>query len=674
MALSDESVHNVAMRFIYVLEDEQKFQKQIVDAVNQIDPKIQVRFFLNLESFAEWVKELMLKGPQVITQGGRPPSWLPPVEIKPGEIHYLVTVIAKVEFLNAKQIPLIKKTRELFVQRQVCPREDPTTFVLTTFEDSAVKIKEYMDASLNNLIFKPFDRLILTQHLIFAIEGRRPPSTFIIANQRINANVEMLKEVKLEAVSDVGFITYSDRKIDKSAASKYYANFFSVEKQKSIMATLQNCQPAPNKEGYFTCAFSYYAASPAQISSIRKKIRSQKSDFNFSWETVCADKRRESREIGVVFIDEDTATAEELAETLRRRFEKIRISTYKSFNEFMTDLDPKMAENRIKEENRNAVAVPKAFPLNMDVKIIFDHTGATILDVIHPSKQPIPMLGTRDAEIKVNTKWWLTALGTEQFTAWKSWVNAPKDIVLIVKHENFTFYIRPRGLEKDDAKKKMSIRFEELTTEARHAFLSANSKIPKITDVIVASHRVVFPSAGEEWFKIKEILRKRSGISDHTALVLLIASKDFKEEELRQYANFVSDIFYKPMDRTYFIYKLYTFFPELKSPKEPVTIQTNKNDDTLFTANPVQISEISEAGIMMQYYRTISVGSFRDFVLWQPYDVGAPRLVATCNYCMESASQEGIYNIHFVFFGMTDHFLKTIRIWIRDTYIQGKER
>jgi hypothetical protein len=142
---------------------------------------------------------------------------------------------------------------------------------------------------------------------------------------------------------------------------------------------------------------------------------------------------------------------------------------------------------------------------------------------------------------------------------------------------------------------------------------------------------------------------------------------------LRQYASIVTDFFYKPIDRTYFIYKLYTFFPELKSPKEPITIQTNKNEETLFTANPVQIAEISEAGLMMQYYRTISVGSFRDFVLWQPYEVGAPRLVATCNYC-EEAQQEGVYNVHFVFFGMTDYFLKTIRIWIRDTYIQGKER
>jgi hypothetical protein len=89
--------------------------------------------------------------------------------------------------------------------------------------------------------------------------------------------------------------------------------------------------------------------------------------------------------------------------------------------------------------------------------------------------------------------------------------------------------------------------------------------------------------------------------------------------------------------------------------------------------NPVTVNEISEAGFVMQYYRSVAVGSFREIILWQPYEIGAPELLATCNYCEENPAQKGSYNCHFVFFGISDHLLKRIRVWIRDNYILSKE-
>ena len=38
--------------------------------------------------------------------------------------------------------------------------------------------------------------------------------------------------------------------------------------------------------------------------------------------------------------------------------------------------------------------------------------------------------------------------------------------------------------------------------------------------------------------------------------------------------------------------------------------------------NPVQVTEISEAGLVMNYYRAITIGSFRRFILWFPVEIG----------------------------------------------------
>jgi hypothetical protein len=60
-------------------------------------------------------------------------------------------------------------------------------------------------------------------------------------------------------------------------------------------------------------------------------------------------------------------------------------------------------------------------------------------------------------------------------------------------------------------------------------------------------------------------------------------------------------------------------------------------------------------------------------VLWQPYEIGSPELLATCNFVEENKGEKGVFNCHFVFFGIGDQFLKHIRIWIRDNYVLSKE-
>ena len=82
---------------------------------------------------------------------------------------------------------------------------------------------------------------------------------------------------------------------------------------------------------------------------------------------------------------------------------------------------------------------------------------------------------------------------------------------------------------------------------------------------------------------------------------------------------------------------------------------------------------MSEAGFIMEYYREISIGAFREIVLWQPYEIGAPELMSNCNFVEEASGKMGTYHCQFVFFGMSDYFLKHIRIWIRDNYILSKE-
>jgi hypothetical protein len=655
------------MRFVYVLEDNERFQKEIVDAIQNIDPKIQIRLFGDLEEFVTWIKSMVVSGASSITLGGLSPLWIMAEPVKE-EAHQLVAVISKIEFLGPQQLPLLKKTRDQFIKKKLCTEEDPTAFVLTTFDEPDFKIKDLHDRILNNVIFKPFDRLILIQHLTFAIDGRHAPSKYTISNQKTTALVEMLKDVKMEGFSEVGFVTRSSRLLEtKNEVSKYYSAVFKAESKVSIMGSLLSSVPDKANPNEFICTFSYFALSPLQISLLRKKVRSvDEVDFKYDWGKVCAESHRSGRPLGVVIIDEVEASIKDLSDSLTRKFPGIEISAYKNMADFILDLDPKLVE-------KEKAPPPKALPQDKEITFIFDAAGHSIVDVVRPGKDALTLFGLKESEIKA--LWWSHALGIEGVRKWKEWMAAPKDQVLILTHLQNKFYIKPKIVEKDQANNQLKVIFTELNPDEKNQFFIANSKIPKITDALIVSHRFVSPEESEKWIKIKDVLKVRAEkrTPDLHPELFVMSSKDFSDADLRLLGGFVRDIFYRPMDRAYIAMKFKLYFPELPKSEDTASFPTLKNNDHMHTANPVQISEISEAGLVMQYYRAINLGAFREFVLWHPYEIGAPKLVGTCNFTEENQATKGTFNNQFVFFGMTDHFLKSIRIWIRDNYILSKE-
>jgi hypothetical protein len=93
------------------------------------------------------------------------------------------------------------------------------------------------------------------------------------------------------------------------------------------------------------------------------------------------------------------------------------------------------------------------------------------------------------------------------------------------------------------------------------------------------------------------------------------------------------------------------------------------------SAQQIQIDEITEAGLVFKYHRPLEIGSFRRFYLWTPNEVELRDYHANCNYYEEvKDGKNTFYNHHFVFFAMKDYYLKNIRLWVRENYIQSKSK
>lgn len=653
------------MRFVYVLEDDPKFQKEICEAIVFIDPKIQIRLFSKLENFVNWVRLMMTDGPAAISRGGLAPTIVaqePLVE----EEHRLVLVISKIEFLGVKQLNLLRKTRGLFVERKICTVEDPTSIVLTAFDDPNFKMRELEDRILTNIIFKPFDRLILIQHLTLAIDGRHPPSKFTIQNQKTTAVFEMLKEVPIEAISEFGFVTRSNRKIDKGSLAKYYGKPFVTERLSSIMAICDSCEPHREHLDSYQVTVRLFAADPTQISNLRKRVRvaglAKEVTMNWPRPDVLGDGVCE-----VIIIDPDEDSASGVGATLSRKFKSLKVTHYNSFKEFYLDFDPTQMNN--KDE------IPaKPFSSGSEISFIYDSIGVKLLEIERADKAPLEIFGIPEAEFIGKSQWLLAHLIEEhkeklrRIFKEKNTILADPNFLVVHEGQNYLLQLSANEVQPSG---RVSLKFREASKDEWIQFLKKNSRCPEKISAIIFSHRFLGENPQNRWAVIQEQIEKRGQIRP---MLFLLSAKEYSDAEERELALFLSDIFFRPVDRNYLALKFHYLFPKLQVIDEPLDLRTVSEHEPLRAANPVTISEISEAGFVMQYKRAISIGSFREMLLWQPYEVGAPILLSNCNFTEEVPGKKDEFNCHFVFFGMTDHFLKNIRFWIRDNYILSKEK
>lgn len=529
------------MKFIYVLEDDERIQKDLFDALKSIDQGLEIRFFHSLSSFHDWLKLAITDGPKALALGGQRLKSDANADVQSANTHELRLVIAKNEFLGVKNMGLIKRARDFFLRKKMCSPQEPTALVLTAFDSPDFDIRLAEQRIINNVIFKPFDKLILRQHLEYALTGHHPVSTTAVASMQISSTIEMLKDIRCQALTEIGFFTVNNHEIKIGALTKYYSDIFTTDSKKSGLAYCHSCKEISPKE--YHCEFHFFGINNEQISRIRRTVLQDKEHTSESIKNILGKKTH------VLVMDEDVPLGLDLKIYLSERFENSEIFVYSNYGQLLADLADK--------DTPNKQQLPVSFDLVLANYALF--------------------------EVEKIKKW-------EQL------------------QQYFSDRLKTHGQN----------------TEA----------LPQL---------------------------------------LLISKKELQIEEVKSIAPWCREVFFTPLDKNYITKKLLKLQTSLVN-KAEINIGSHKNESLLKVANPVEITQISEAGLIMKYYREISIGSFREFILWRPKENEIPEITGTVNFTEKDLSGSGYFLNHFVFFGMRDHFLKHIRLWLREAYIKTKDR
>lgn len=637
----------------------------MANAIRAFDPKIQVRAFPSLESLFNWTKLLLEVGPSAVSRGGLEiEGHVADLGMESGTDRLALLVI-KSEFLGAQNLGLIKKIQQALVQNKVCTIEDPTSIVLTAFDKPEFVLKDLENRIINNVIFKPFDPLILIQHLTFAIDGRHPPSKYTIANQKADATLEIIKDIDLEMLSDIGFVTASDSALEVGSAAKYYSKYFSTERERSVIAVCIASLPHPTKANKFQCWFTYFGANTAQKQSLRRVLQSESEFTEHTW-TALSTGRSDLDNVQVISLVPEESEPGGLITQLSERFKNCYTTSYKSLDALLHDLDPT-------SQIDDRPADWKICSLGSPFEMIFDKTGSLFVGLVQDQKSSATLFGHSEASLKARGAWFSSALDTDSKNKFRKIVregikDLAEDLTLSLTLDGSEYLVRAANV--DIQEKRILVKFYELSKQEEIDWYRKHSNLPDKVDILLLSEKFLSEQPEKRIQDLREKLAKRT---QGKPAIFIISQTVHSDSEKRDLAKIVDDILYRPVERIYFWHRLQSMFPKLRGKDTVSGSQIVAKSEILKVAMPVKVTEISEAGFIMEYHRAVEIGSFREVILWQPYEIDSQEIIASCNYTEVSESNSKVYLNHFIFFGPTDSLLKLIRIWIRDNYILSKK-
>ncbi|MEY4615742.1 MAG: hypothetical protein RJB66_702 [Pseudomonadota bacterium] len=244
------------MSLVCIIEREPFITRQIQTALIEIDSKLTVVAFKDLDGFYKWFAA-------ELRRINREPE-TPKEDLK--------LLIGDLQFLGPRYFTLIEKLRKLMARRGFISREDDLAVILTAFEAPNLNYKQIESRIINNLIFKPFDLPILKQHLQVALAQQQAIKDYMIFNQKLKTTAEMLKEVQLESFSEMGFTTRSNRELPLNAVSKYYFQHFENGAKTSVLARCLSCIPHPTVPDEYQAEFRYLGLNNGQVKKLRQSL------------------------------------------------------------------------------------------------------------------------------------------------------------------------------------------------------------------------------------------------------------------------------------------------------------------------------------------------------------------------------------------------------------------
>ena len=583
------------------------------------------------------------------------------------------------------------------------PEDFRIRFVATMFEDDNQDKVSLLHPQLDDIIYLPLDRLIFLQkmEIILGFPGKTRPSFLFFQQGKIP--IELSKRTFIERLSEVGFAIRNPVPLNPGVLSRFKFKLSVDGDTITTLARSHHSLPHPERPGEHLVHFYFFGISKAYSTLIRRHLsransykgllNEDDSEFEFSAENLFL-SAREKETKQVIVLDVDADAGESVASLIRDSINQVDVVTESSYYLFLRnylkaggDPVPKEVEDSEADEYQTeAVISPEDIPpathhdfFTESVQWLISSPGFELASTLTPPQVGDSLLGHDPRTFFTpGDAWTKLFLGPDN----KKLLEETLEVVASAEKK-----LRRKFAILDDGghPKWVQASFEPHAEKGQilvslspleDAALMQKDRGPlEQLDMLVIAEELV-PESVDSWMEgIRELAVKAGLTGENRDFHVVVLSDKISEKRHKVYRHSkLSGLHLKPLDVRAFLFELSVL---LQAPFTKHNFDNQGWDDCRFPVHitkEVTLEGISEFGATLVYPTTIQPGTV--LFLHESIFESAPNncLAARFYNSEEHSNEKGMFSCSFLYYGITDAFLKHCRAWIRETYAAKKAK
>jgi hypothetical protein len=657
----------------FIIEPELSHQKVISDVLHKINPDIKVYKFKGIKEFFEAYKTSKLSSttdPNPTNNPAPNPNQISNLEETAINFDNVKLIVADIEATHKVDQNLWRKFLKSLKNHEKESEHSPR-FLYTSYDRGEFDPHSYHSDVVYNILLKPLDPMIIHQILLLALKKDGPIELDELYKQEKPATIELIKDIEIERLTELGFRTKSKRPIEINKIAKYFGNPFGNSPTSSVFAYCY--ANYKTNDQIYSSSFSYFGISRDKLASIRRTIQNDKTKEDFKFVNPSEENLPKNSQI--IILSKDEQFISDIKRFLNDKFTNHKINNFYNTESLIQYIPPHL----LKKASGETSYLP-LFDIKTEIVLKFDENMEKIISFYESNTDGntcLPKLFNLDKSAVLKSKDFLQNLLTE--SSKKEFIKIKKDslngeeIILEICIEGQTRFLKYISKEKQldiNLGNVFVLKFKELNQEETYNHLNKNKEsFLNVTCLIVDEGS--YKNVSIQNIKNIIVLLTSQGLeSFKTFLFSKSAVEEYKHLEI--FKN-IDDVFQLPLDTFYLTRKLKMHCPQLQHLKledgSRLGIEMRKG---IKTALPLIIDCVSEVHISFKYPRQIRLGDVRRLVLNLDTNKDMPEILAICRYC-EKVS-ENVFRCDFLFFAVQDRQLKHIRQWIKKNYIDEKNK
>lgn len=578
------------------------------------------------------------------------------------------------QIVNNTHFSLLRKISTYFHKHRHLPEGfDQLPIVISVRDVDEFDVEDYMDPIVGSLLFKPIDHALWPSQIDWAISGIEAQKNETVYQREPKSMLEMLKDIKIDRLSEIGFRSNSMNPIAPGSFGKYY--FKEIKKyipDNGYYARCTKSIPDPNSNGSHLNSFTFFGLTEAKHEALKKFIKDNNDGAGLPF-----DDEVESDPIGMVVLAGESRESKEVVEFLKGSYQNIKVAAYDNFMEFFAEADSNAALEMLGERFKDAKPLTLEF-LNSGNVFKKAFYGDNPDELIHE------YIGLEKEQLDNFKNVVLGALKTEERKQFANYfMKTSMDdmtIAVDVKGERVFFTILGSEIKEDEETKSeyIHLTIAPPTEDAFKKKMEESRRIPDNFRVLIVCHSILRFKSVEFWASMKKRLVS-NGVASNLMMFGVGETEFSSYDEAKSYQG-LDDMIFEPIDHNYFRKRLKHDLPGLKlSSDHPSERRFIEGSTEAKVGIPTKVKLVSEVSLTAVYPRAVERGAFREFVLDFPRENTFVELrgkLVQSEQVKKSASkpdEPDRFLNYFLFFGHGDQVNQKIRKWAYEEHVNDSK-